>query len=635
MRLQAGFSLLSDATKQLILAEQNQLVKQASSDHLLDRLSEPQFLTSLWERLSAKEREAALLFLQKAPQGFLKKRDWDQLTKAGSATWLAALTRLRRLGLIVTVRKLWSEIGYMMPHEVREALHPVANPVVKNSNNDTLTKSLSYYIPAGRGIHLDMFALLAHIFNEELLLTKRRTIHARLLPRLTSLLSLQDVHTDRLLAALLPDAKNVPPYPPQLAFLLDLAMRMGFLETDGTRLSLVEERVKPWLAQPIDAQLTDLLNTVVDFYLLPEPWLAAAHFALSQTNEPGWIAVEDLLTQLREQGYALPDDARQQLCDHWLHPLLGMGFIRLGSDREGGLYYSWNANAAQSLPTGWYLEPTGDLLIPEPASLSLLWELSRFADLSFEGELVRGSLSMGKIQGELARGGQESEIMQFLQEHCFHPVPPAIKDLLDQWAKGAKQIRLETVVCVRTADRRVMAELGELPSLAPFLTEIISDTAFLIQPSQELELLRLLKEYGYQPTGQGVLAPAAQTESTAGGKSQLQTGLFDIRLSWHDYHIENVFPDYTEAIPQLAQIPKLWTQHYQSYHAKTMRDLLQRARELELATLLETGDSELEGIVQNVQVENGYWWVTLLAGKKLHRYSLDDIKRARILLPQM
>lgn len=241
---------------------------------------------------------------------------------------------------------------------------------------------------------------------------------------------------------------------------------------------------------------------------------------------------------------------------------------------------------------------------------------------------------MGKIQGVLARGGQESEILQFLQKHCFHPLPPSVQDQLDQWARGAKQIRLEPVICVRTADRRVLAELMELPSLAPFLTERISDTAFLIQPKQEGELLRLLKEYGYQPTGGGVLAPA-EPSGQQGAKSQLQSGLFDIRPSWHEYHIENVFPDYKEAIPQLAQIPKLWTQHYQSYHATTLRDLLQRARELELPILIETRDGELEGIVQNVQVENGYWWVTMLVGKKLHRHPIDAIARARILLPQL
>ncbi|RNB79218.1 hypothetical protein EDM56_29730 [Brevibacillus fluminis] len=635
MRLQAGFSLLSEATKQSILAEQNQMVIQAkASNDPAEQLADPYFLSSLWERLSLKEKEAAMLFLQKAPQGFLKKRDWDQLTKAGSAAWLTALTRLRRLGMIVTVRKLWSEIGYIMPHEVRESLHRVVQADEENSLNDILTKSLSYYISAGRGIHLDMFALLAHIYNEELQLTKKGTIHARLLPKLTSLLSLQDIHTDRWLQSLLPDSKNHPPYAPQLAFLLDLGMRLGFLETDGSRLSIVRERTDSWLALSYAEQVDGLLQAVVDTYLPPEPWLAAVHFELSQEEKAGWNRVRELLERLRHSGYELPDDAMQQLCDRWLHPLLGMGYIQLGSDPEGDLYVKWNPIESHSAAAGWYMEPTGDLLIPSLVPLSLLWELSRYADLSFEGGLVKGTLSMGKIQSALAHGEQEGEILQFMQKHCFHPIPPSVQNQLDQWARGAKQIRLETVVCVRTADRRILAELMELPSLAPFITEPISDTAFLIQPKHAGELLRLLKEYGYQPTSGGVLAPAEPNDQIV-AKSQLQSGLFDIRPSWHEYHIENVFPNYTEAIPQLAQIPKLWTQHYQSYHANTLRDLLQRARELELTILMETRDGELEGIVQNVQVENGYWWVTMLVGKKLHRYPIDAITRARILLPQL
>lgn len=635
MRLQAGFSLLSEPTKQAILSEQNQLLGQIVSENIQERLGDQRFLANLWDRLTAKEREVTLLFLQKAPQGFFSKRDWDQLTKAGSAAWLAALTRLRRLGLIFTVRKLWSEIGYLMPFEVREALHIVTSPPEKISYNDFLTKSLSYYIPAGRGIHLDMFALLAHIFNEELPLTKKRVIHARYLPKLTSLLSLQDKHAEGLLKMLLPDSNGSLAYSPPLSLLLDACMRLGFIKTDGTHLQVTEERLGPWLGQPVEAQLADLLQTVVDQYLAPEPWLAAAHFELVRQKEQGWQSVSELLDQLAKRGVLLPEDAEQRLLDQWLHPMLGFGFIQLGSDHEGRLYCRWS-NLAQTMANGWYMEPTGDLLIPAVASLSLLWQLVRYADLSFEGELVRGSLQASKIQNELAHGAKESEILQFLQDHCFHPVPESVKEQIDQWAKMAKQIRLEHVVCVRTADRRVLDELIQLPSLAPFLTEIISDNSFLIAPKQERELLRLLKEYGYQPIGGGVVGIREPASSLLVQEdSTVLTGLFDIRHRWQEYQIENVFPEYAEAIPQLALIPKLWTQHYQSYHPKTVRDLLARARELELTVQVETQNGELAGVVQSIQVENGYWCVTMLVGKKLHRCTIEEVKRARILLPQM
>lgn len=637
MRLQAGFSLLSEQTKQAIMSEQDQLLNQAFAENVVERLRNQTVLAVLWERLSPIEQEAAQMFLRYAPQGFLSKREWDRLAKAGSASWLTALTRLRRVGLIVTVRKLWSEIGYLMPLEVREGLTAVVSPAAKNGYNDFLTKSLSYYIPAGRGIHLDMFALLVHIFNEDVPLTKKRRIHGRYLPRMASLFSFDDRHVADLMKELMPDAKSYSTYPPQLAMLLDIGMRLGLLTADGEQLQIAGEKIDAWLAESPHTQMEELLRTIVDHYLLPEPWLEAANFEMRKHPGSDWHSVSDLLNRLGERGFSLPDNPGERLLEMWLHPLLGLGLIRLGRNQEGTLYYSWNQFSAQEVANGWYMEPTADLLIPAGVSLSLLWELSRYANLCFEGEMVKGSLQEARIQHELAKGMEEAKIVTFLQTYCFHPIPEAVKGQINQWAKKAKQIRLEHVICVRTVDGRVLKELLQLPSLSPFLTDIISETSFLISLRQEKELLRLLKEYGYQPISGGRVGATKNkiANQEPGEESPMRSGLFDIRCVWQEYQIENVFPAYAEAIPQLALLPRLWTQHFQSYHPKTLRDLLQRSHELELTVRLETKEGEREGTVQRVHMENGYWSVTLLSGKKVHRYALEGVKRARILLPHL
>lgn len=477
-----------------------------------------------------------------------------------------------------------------------------------------------------------MFALVEHIYNEDFPLTKKRTIHGRSIPRLTGVLSLQPQHVEKLVSAFGPEHKSNN-YPPQLALMLDIGLRKGLIQMEGSALQVSRNNLSEWLQSPSAVLQDGLLDFFVEHYLLPIPWLEAAFFEMRRSMTDGWHSVEHVLERLRNFGFSLPETAAEELLHLCLHPLLGFGFVKLGIDETGRLFWNWASLGRNGDASGWYMESTGDLIIPGSTSLSTLWQLARYADVSYEAELVRGTLSSAKIQNELAKGVAEHEILDFLQSHCFHPLPDAVKGLLDQWARTARQIRLEHVVCVRLADKRVLQELKELPSLAPFLGEIVSETAFFIAPSQERELVALLREYGYQPIQGKVTAVTEHAQGDLTGESA-GIGLFSLQHSWHEYQIENVFPEYEDTVPQLTSIPKLWTQHFQSYHPKTLRDLLQRSQELELAVRIDTKNGEWEGIVTKVQVENGFWCLTLLSGKKLHRCMLEDIHRARILLPE-
>ncbi len=638
MRVRAGCSMLSESTKMAIIAEQNHRMRQSFDLDLESRLENRIFLTTLWEHLHTTEREVIKQFLLHAPQGFLGKRDWDRLMKGASANQVVALTRLRRLGLILTVRKLWSEVGYIMPLEVRVdflARIDTRQLPEKTTVQESLG-TLSYYIPQGRGIHLDMFALFNYLRTHELPLTKRQLLHSRSVARLVPLFTLASEHAEPFLAEIA-ETVHVPDYPPQLTVILDLAMRLQLVQIDNLHLRLNEAKLAEWLNQPNQVLWDNLYRVIVDYYLPQEPWLELFAFRMHHVPGGKWVAVEWTLAEVAAVGGQLPDDAEAVVTRRWLHLLLGLGFVKLGHSADGMLYWSWQPVQEQAGPFGWYIESGGDVIVPPTVPLTLLWQLASYSELVFEGEMIRCQLSMRKVQHCLANGQSEAAIRTFLDEHCMHPLPEMVADQLQKWAHGAKQIRFESVVCVRTADPRILVELQQLSLLAPYLGEVISPTAFLVRQDKAPGLYQALKQCGYDPQGDlltAVQRPPIERPDPQRAEQQECVGLFDAKRIFEAYQVENVFPEVTDSLPQLGLLPKMWTQHFQSYHPQTLRELFRRSQELQLQVKMETGTGSLEGIPQTVSVENGYWYVTVEAERKLHKYKMDEIHRARILLPE-
>lgn len=631
MRVSQCLQMLSETTKQAIVTEQNYRFGQISEPELENRISSLAFLASAWNRFSDLEKRVIRLFLLQAAQGFLGKKQWDRLARREHVHLSHGLTQLRRLGIIYTVRKLWSEIGYIMPQELREnfmsLLLESAETEDKNALVHTGKQTLSYYIPTGRGIQLDVFALLLFLRDFDLPFTQKRTIHRRFLQKLTPLFSLLPEHVAGMAEWLGKDEEN-----PQVSIVLDLAMRLQIVRAEEKSLRLAHAEVAAWLEQPEAARRESILQLLQQFYLPPQPWYEAFAFAMKQHQGEMWLSVDLLLQKLQRAGYDLPENAGNAIARRWLHPLLGFGWIQLGYGEEQRLYWRWNPLLQQSAADGWYIEPTGDVILPPLVPLAQIWEISKFGRISFSGDLLRCELEADKVKAYVGNGGSEQHILAALKERCMHPLPESVTELVRKWAEGARQIRLERVVRVRTANPRLLAELREMPSLQPFLTQVISDTDFLISVEQESALAELLRQYGFEPqTWKAEEADSArQRENAPDG-----TGLFATQRPWEGYQVENVFPDRYESMPQVMMIPKMWTQHYQTYHPQTLRDLFKRAQELYIEVRVQDQHgTEWQGIPQKVEVEMGYWYVTLEAGRKKLKCRLEDINKVKIVLPE-
>ncbi|MGG1660188.1 hypothetical protein [Brevibacillus sp. NRS-1366] len=630
VRVQDSLEYLSETTQQAILVEQTKRFGIASEMDLSSRLQDPQFLGQVWEQAGELERTVIRLFVTSASRGFFSKRSWEREIAKEHRHLSVALTKLRRLGLILTVRKMWSEIGYCMPQEVREQMTMYLLPEASEAFV-SLSKTLPYYISAGRGIHLDLFGLLVFIRDNQVPVTQKGTIHRRMSQKMMSLLSLSDEHVKGLV---LPPLDQEAREGLCLTVTLDLALRLGLVQMHERRLVIQPSQIRCWLAQSPPERWEQLYDFITQHYLPHGGWWDAFAELMKQVQLDQWCFLDKQLSMLEKAGFTPPDDAKRLILEQWLHLLTGLGWIQLGMDEEHRIFWRWNSLPRLTAEEGWFVDPAGAITIPPLVPLRDVWEISKLCQLQFEGPLIRGELQARMLQTFLSSGGTEQQVMDIIRSACAHPMPEVLAEVLSQWAKTARQIQMEPCFRVRTAHPGFIEEWRQIPDFCPFLTQIISPTDFLIAQDQESALIATLRQFGYEPQ---VLSHTPAVSGGIGTQPDLQArnGLFLVERPWDGYAVENTFPEQMEGMPEIVSLPKMWTQHFQSYHPQSLRDLFKRATELQLEVeFQQKGKDRLQGTPLDVRVEMGYWMVTMETKTGKNRYRLDDFDRVRIVVPQ-
>ncbi|WP_290426083.1 hypothetical protein [Brevibacillus agri] len=633
MRVKDSLEYLSEATRQAILNEQQKrFCIETEDQELSSRLADSRFLQQVWEQADELERTVIKLFITKATRGFFSKRSWERETAKEHRHLSVGLTKLRRLGLILTVRKMWSEIGYVMPQEIREQLTLQLLPD-SSAAYVSLSKTLPYYIPAGRGIHLDLFGLLLYIRDNQVPVTQKGSIHRRAIQKMVPLLSMTDEHVQGVTLAPLDKEQREGL---ALTVVLDLAFRLGLVVRKDKSMALDSFQIRRWLNKSAPERWEELYQLVAEQLLPHGDWWDAFAQMMRQVPLDQWCCVDSQLRMLETAGFALPQEADRLIVEQWLHVLLGLGWVQLGADEQERLFWRWNSLPHLTAEEGWFVDPTGALTIPPLVPLRDVWEISEFCQLRFDGQLIRGELQAKLLQTYLASGGSEELVMEKLRVACAHPLPEGLVEVIGHWAKTATQIQLEPFFCVRTAHAGFVEEWRQIPDFQPFLQHVLSPTEFFIPLPQKRQLVELLRHYGYEPhvVLHAESAEAKETQETHENAQSSDRGLLVIERPWDGYAIENTFPAQSEAMPQLSTLPKMWTQHFQSYHPQSLRDLLKRATELQLEVEVQlTNQEKLRGLPVEVKLEMGYWLVTISGPHGKRPYRLDEIGRVRIVVP--
>ncbi|MEW9672814.1 helicase-associated domain-containing protein [Ammoniphilus sp. 3BR4] len=604
MRWMETVSMLSDRVKKQMIQEHGQ------SGEDLSFLLDPHYLDQCWTRLAEDDKQVIRFFLWAKGEDFLTYRELEQGNlPLPSARFRLALTRLRRLGFVYTLRRLWGELAYVIPRELLALFRRQLVPEHSSWKRDRI-------LPVESSYHIlqDILQALNNVRYHPLELTKKGTVNKKSLRQMFAGLAV----SKEMFAFAGNSTPCLPPYDKHEAILLDLLSQWDLWQIEEDRLGL--KQVENWVQesqQNLQRQFCELLYPYLNLSpSLQFCWDLCMSLRRNQVYSLGAI--------LESMGDFAP--SMESVLTNWLEPLARMGIIR-SLPVEGDTLWMWVEWEEWPSATI-YVQPNFEILLPAFSPMKRKWEILSFASLQKKEEMWSLSLTRQSVQPYLESGGTAQELLAYLEQHSSVPLTDQMKETIQQWEREFQQISFMDCRIMQVSHRDLADEMVKIPSIARFLRGRLGDRAFLVHVTAFEQLRDELELRGY-PIGpvQNLLLPQEE-------KKTRELQVFKPSAMTVDYKVESVFPDLEDAIPGLRQLPKMWMANYSRYHESTLRDLLQKAAQLNMEVRLQWKGKESRIYPLSVVNKNGYWHVQGYGeDRKEQDVRLEDIGNIQILWP--
>ncbi len=193
---------------------------------------------------------------------------------------------------------------------------------------------------------------------------------------------------------------------------------------------------------------------------------------------------------------------------HWL------GLLDLAAPGAGEAYTAlrlsrwaetlWHGAAPDDLPiedATLKISSDGKLTLPNLTPRAVRYQVSRFCHWEGEKDEAQRSTYAYRITPEAlerarAQGLRAAQLVGLLRKHCDGPLPPMLLQALERWETAGTQAAIETVVLLRVTNPEILTALRKTRA-ARCLGEAISETAVLVRPGTENQVLSALAEIGY------------------------------------------------------------------------------------------------------------------------------------------
>ena len=99
--------------------------------------------------------------------------------------------------------------------------------------------------------------------------------------------------------------------------------------------------------------------------------------------------------------------------------------------------------------------------------------------------------------------------------------------------------------------------------------------------------------------------------------------------------MENRYPDLTEAVPGVRDLPRMWTSGIRSYHPATVQDMVRKAIQLRLELRIKEKDGTVRQLTpRHLENRAGAWTMEGEDGGRRIRIELGRIRGLQIQLPE-
>ncbi|MBN6186070.1 helicase-associated domain-containing protein [Aneurinibacillus sp. BA2021] len=600
---------------------------EAIAAHLTDR----RVVAQVWKACTEEEKRVLLHFLFRVGEDIVTYRQMEEYAqKVSPLIVYSGLTGLRRRGLVYTLRRLWGELAYCMPEEIQTAFRSwLASMLLEQQGEKThpVPQRSDAFAPASSPLEDVAFSVLQLHRQQPVVLTKKGS-----LPMKTRRLWQQAI-----------------PYPDELflpftgplslenggreEFLLHLLHAMGLFRRQGTE-DGAQYTVHKEQAQEVFCGLTPAVRH--RFYQQMRKAISKVH--------PCYCAVFDWMETCGSHRFSLRSlqvlEAAQ--CDehagtHWetfaeeIVPLLvWCGFVTCqGEGMEAVLAWSVRPGEEEEeyswLGTG-YVQPTFEVLLLPHAPYELRWRLGAYAELEEQQEVWRFRLTKAAVQAAV-REGESGDLLRDLSR--IQPdVPAGVQDQIVHWLRGGSTVHIVRTVLLRCPDAATADGIAADPALSACVGERLNEQDFLVQESHLARLEKAMKQRGISINEEN----AAILKKDEQGESK-QPGGQDASGE-NGYKVESVFPELSDTLPELRDIPIIWHKNYQQYHHSTLRKLMTTAQTLGIPLSVEVnGQPVEEARIVDMRTEDGSYRFTLAARERRESVRLENIGRVKLHLP--
>jgi hypothetical protein len=134
--------------------------------------------------------------------------------------------------------------------------------------------------------------------------------------------------------------------------------------------------------------------------------------------------------------------------------------------------------------------PDGRVLVPQSASPAHRYQVARLTD--WTGRDASGfwyRLTPRSLAAAVSQGLDASRVERVLETACGRPLPPALHQAIDRWAKRGTEAVLESSFVLRVKEAETLRQLRSDPATGRYLEEVLGPTAARIRSRDREALL--------------------------------------------------------------------------------------------------------------------------------------------------
>ncbi|WP_174704672.1 helicase-associated domain-containing protein [Paenibacillus physcomitrellae] len=245
-----------------------------------------------------------------------------------------------------------------------------------------------------------------------------------------------------------------------------------------------------------------------------------------------------------------------------------------------------------------FVQPDYEVLVPPNTPYTIRWELELCCELISADVMTTYRLTRESVERAAENGRKAGEVLAFLERHALTGVPDAVSLAVREWGEQRKHTSLFHATLLHCADERTADRIAAEPAAEGAL-ERIGSCHFIVSANERMPVVQMLEQLGvtlYNPleeaaAANGVLyprvSPALSGSGTRGSEASKdrneavqapQAWIYagkPVRIQKADASIPNL----EELFPGLRRIPAAWTSEVRTYHASTVKLMLQQALE--------------------------------------------------------